>query len=59
MLGFDRFLDVHKIPRLCNSASHDIARFGMVNKRTQLWLGSVLDELRGPIQRDCNDSMIF
>jgi hypothetical protein len=42
MLSSGRFLHVIKIPRLCNSASHALANFGMVNQRTQFWLGSVL-----------------
>jgi hypothetical protein len=45
MLSSGRFLYVIKIPRLCNSASHALANFGMVNQKTQFSLGSVHAEL--------------
>ena len=48
-----------KIPTLCNSASHELARFGMLNKRTQVWVGSVPDVIGNCIAKDCNNSMIF
>jgi hypothetical protein len=59
MLSSGRFLHVIKIPRLCNSASHALANFGMVNQRTQLWLGSVPAELWDPIQKDCYNTMFI
>jgi ribonuclease HI len=46
-----------KIPRVCNSASHELARFGMVNSRSQVWLGSVPCELGETISKDCNNSI--
>jgi hypothetical protein len=46
-----------KIPRSCNKSSHELARFGMLNHRTQFWLGDVPDDLRDLILRDCNNSI--
>jgi hypothetical protein len=48
-----------KIPRVCNSASHELARFDMVNNRSQVWLGSVPCELRETISKDCNNSILI
>jgi hypothetical protein len=39
MLSSDRLLSISKIPRTCNSLSHELARFGMLEGRTQVWLG--------------------
>ena len=55
----DRIVSYLKIPRLSNSASHELARFGMLNQRTQVWVGSVPDALRNCIVKDCNNSMII
>jgi hypothetical protein len=46
-----------KIPRISNSSSHELARFGMLNHRTQFWLGDGPDDLRDVILRDCNNSI--
>ena len=59
LLSSDRILSVSKIPRLCNIASHDLARHGIVDQRTQIWFGSAPDILRDRIVRDCNNSIIF
>jgi hypothetical protein len=57
MLSFGLCCNVIKIPRVCNSASHALANFGMVNQRTQFWLGSAPVELWDTIQKDCNITM--
>jgi hypothetical protein len=59
LLATDRILALSKIPRLCNIASHELARLGMQDQRTQVWLGSVPDVLRDRVVRDCNDSIIL
>jgi hypothetical protein len=46
-----------KIPRVCNRASHELAKYGMVNNRTPVWLGSVSGELQDIIHWDCNNSI--
>jgi hypothetical protein len=51
MLSSGRFRNVLKIHKLCNSASHILG--------TQLWLGSVPDELSDPIQKDFYNTMII
>ena len=57
LLSTDRIVSVIKIPRTCNVASHELARFGLLNQRTQFWLGSVPDELLDRIRKDCNISI--
>jgi hypothetical protein len=59
MLSSGRFRSVIKIPRLCNSASHVLANFGMVNQRTQLWLGSVLLKSGIPFKRIVTTLSLF
>jgi hypothetical protein len=58
LLATDCILALSKIPRLCNIASHELARLGMQDQRTQVWLGSVPD-VRDRVVRDCNDSIIL
>ena len=58
LLSSNRILSISKIPRLCNNASHELARYGMLDKRTQVWLDSVPDVLRNRIERDCNVTMV-
>ena len=49
LLSSDRILSISKIPRLCNMASHDLARHGMVDHITQIWFGSAPYVLRDRI----------
>jgi hypothetical protein len=46
LLASEHISGLVKIPRVCNRASHELAKYGMVNNRTQVWLGSVPVELR-------------
>jgi hypothetical protein len=48
----------NKIPREQNSASHELARFGMLQDRTELWVGTAPEALLRRILRDCNDIII-
>jgi ribonuclease HI len=57
LLSADAVVGIVKIPRVCNSSSHELARFGMLNHRTQFWLGDGPDDLRDVILRDCNNSI--
>jgi ribonuclease HI len=57
LLASAHIVGFNKIPRVCNIASHELARFGMVNSRSQVWLGSVPCELRETISKDCNNSI--
>jgi ribonuclease HI len=57
MLASERFDQIVKISRYCNKSSHELARFGMREQRSQLWVGSVPSDLWDLIQRDCNNSI--
>jgi ribonuclease HI len=35
LLSADAMVGIVKIPRICNTSSHELARFGMLNHRTQ------------------------
>ena len=59
LLSSPQVVSFSKIPRLCNKASHDLARFGMENHRTQVWVGSVPESLRDSIREDCNSTLII
>ena len=59
LLSLNQVVAILKIPRLCNSASHELARYGMLNQISQVWVGSVPDFLRDHIQKDCNNSLIM
>jgi hypothetical protein len=41
LLYSDHFISFSKIPRCCNKASHELAQFGVLHNKTQVWLGSV------------------
>jgi hypothetical protein len=56
MLASERFVYIVKISRYCNKSSYELARFGMREQRSQLWVGSVPSELWDSTQRDCNNS---
>ena len=58
LLASDRVVALFKIPRLCNTASHELASFGLQNQSSQVWVGSVPEFLQVHIQKDCNNSMI-
>ena len=51
LLCSDRFLSFSKIPRVCNKASHELARFGMQKQRTEVWLRS--EERR--VGKECSE----
>jgi ribonuclease HI len=57
LLSTDAMVGIVKIPRICNTDSHELARFGMLNHRAQFWLGDGPDDLRDVIFRDCNNSI--
>jgi hypothetical protein len=57
LLSADAMVGIVKIPRICNTSSHELARFGMLNHRTQFSLGDSPDDLRDIILRDCNNSI--
>jgi hypothetical protein len=53
-----RFLSFIKIPRTCNAIGHELAKIGMVESRTQVWLGSVPESLKDQTEKDCNSISI-
>ena len=57
LLSSARVVSISKIPRLCNSASHELARFGILNQITQVWVESVPEFLLDLIQKDCNNTL--
>jgi hypothetical protein len=48
----------NKIPREQNSANHELARFGMLQDRTELRVGMAPEALLSRILRDWNDIII-
>jgi hypothetical protein len=57
MLASEHFDHIVKNFRYCNKSSHELARFGMREHRSQLRVGSVPRELWDLIQRDCDNSV--
>jgi hypothetical protein len=53
LLVSERVISISKIHRKENGASHQ-ARVGMVENRTQVWLGSAPEVILDRIIRDCN-----
>jgi ribonuclease HI len=58
LLAEDRIISFSKIPRSCNSVSHELARVGMVEHRSNVWIGSAPDFLVSRIGQDCNGTII-
>ena len=58
LLTCPRILAFNKIPRGQNNASHELARFGMFQNRTEVWLGTAPEALLSCILRDCNNTTI-
>jgi hypothetical protein len=58
LLTFEWVISIAKITRKVNDASHQLARFGMLENRNQVWLGLVLEAILDRIARDHNDSFI-
>jgi hypothetical protein len=54
LLASERVISISKIHRKENDASHQLARVGMVENRTQVWLGSAPEGILDRIIRDCN-----
>jgi ribonuclease HI len=59
LLSSDRFISFSKIPRGCNKASHELAQFGVLHNKTQVWLDSVPNVIMDRVNRNCNDSLII
>jgi hypothetical protein len=57
-LSLERIVSITKIPGDQNYASHELARFAMLEDRTGVWLGSAPDPLMGRIHEDCNNIFI-
>ena len=55
LLTSPRIVGLNKIPRGQNNASHMLARFGMFQNRTEVWMGTAPGALLGRILRNCND----
>jgi ribonuclease HI len=58
LLSSSQIIEVKKIHRDQNSASHEHARFGMLQDRTDVWFGTALVPLLSRILRDCNNTII-
>jgi ribonuclease HI len=58
LLSSPRIIEVKKIHRDQNSASHELARFGMLQDRTDIWFGTAHVPLLSCILRDCNITII-
>jgi ribonuclease HI len=50
----ERDCNVYRISRDANSASHELAKLGRVQGRSQLWLHACPPELAETIAKDCN-----
>jgi ribonuclease HI len=58
LLSSQYIVSITKIPRLHNTASHELASFGTREDRNDVWLGSAPEPLLGRILRDCNNTII-
>jgi ribonuclease HI len=58
LFSLERIVSITKISRDQNYASHELARFAMLEDRTGVWLGSAPDPLLGRIHEDCNNIFI-
>jgi ribonuclease HI len=58
LLSPPRIIEVKKIYRDQNSASHELARFGMLQDRTDVWFGTAHVPLLSHILQDCNITII-
>jgi ribonuclease HI len=54
----NRIVSVSKVSRSQNIASHELAKFGRLQDRTAVWLGSGPEEILHLILQDCNDIVI-
>jgi ribonuclease HI len=57
LIKSERIIAFNKIPRGQNSASHELARFGMFQNRTEVWLDAAPESLMSRILRDCNHTV--
>jgi hypothetical protein len=58
ILNSPRILEVNKIHRDQNVVSYELARLGMLQDSTNVWLDSAPEFLLSRILRDCNDTII-
>jgi hypothetical protein len=58
ILNSPKILRVNKIHRDQNVVSHELARLGMLQDSTNVWLDSAPEFLLSRILRDCNDTII-
>jgi hypothetical protein len=54
----ERNFSIVKMSRDVNMASHELARLGRVQKRTQVWLMDSPQEIAAVITNDCNPSFV-
>jgi hypothetical protein len=53
----ERNIQLVKINRYANNASHELAKIGKVQGRTEFWLGDFPAEIAATILYDCNSVM--
>jgi hypothetical protein len=59
LLKSERIIAFNKISRAQNSASHELARFGIFQNRTEVWLDETPTSLMSCNLRDCNHTIVF
>ena len=50
----NRIAEINKVPWSPNIASQELAKYGRLNNRTDVWLGSGPETILDSIIRDCN-----